>query len=190
LNLLLIVVPKIFRPCEKSPFESPFEKSKLVPSQSPFAKSLWSFGGRAHAPRCHRPRHRAASGVAGWPTRPPPPSALARPLRGAESHVEPPGCHAPPEQRIYYGTYIKHRILQRPASVACPFVIHTLFCNKSFVTYHTQRISKNIVNCDATATLEKISGVKAGSAISLAAGATRAPIGPPLAAIRSCTTAC
>ena len=32
---------------------------------------------------------------------------------------------------------------------------------KSFVTYHTQRISKNIVHCDATATLEKISGVKA-----------------------------
>jgi hypothetical protein len=27
--------------------------------------------------------------------------------------------------------------------------------------YHTQRISKNIVHCDATATLEKISGVKA-----------------------------
>ena len=24
------------------------------------------FGGRAHAPRRHRPRHRAASGVAGW----------------------------------------------------------------------------------------------------------------------------
>ena len=181
----------MFRHCEKSLRKSlrkylrkvqacPFEKSlRKVPSQSPF-------GGRAHAPR----RHRAASGVAGWPTRPPPPSALARPLRGAESHVEPPGCHAPPEQRIYYGTYIEHRILQRPASVACPFVIHTLFCNKSFVTYHTQRISKNIVNCDATATLEKISGVKAGSAISLAAGATRAPIGPPLAAIRSCTTAC
>ena len=26
---------------------------------------------------------------------------------------------------------------------------------KSFVTYHTQRISKNIVHCNATATLEK-----------------------------------
>ena len=31
----------------------------------------------------------------------------------------------------------------------------------SFVTYHTQRISKNIVHCGATATLEKIAGVKA-----------------------------
>ena len=31
----------------------------------------------------------------------------------------------------------------------------------SFVTYHTQRISKNIVHCDATATLEKIAGAKA-----------------------------
>ena len=31
----------------------------------------------------------------------------------------------------------------------------------SFVTYHTQRFSKNIVHCGATATLEKIAGVKA-----------------------------
>eukprot|EP00964_Phaeocystis_antarctica_P064246 scaffold38627_cov66-Phaeocystis_antarctica.AAC.3 len=44
----------------------------------------------------------------------------------------------------------------------------------SFVTYHTQRISKNIVHCGATATLEKIAGGRLGSAISLAAGATRA----------------
>ena len=31
----------------------------------------------------------------------------------------------------------------------------------SLVTYHTQRISKNIVHCGAIATLEKIAGVKA-----------------------------
>ena len=31
----------------------------------------------------------------------------------------------------------------------------------SFVTYHTQRFSKNIVHCGATATLERVAGVKA-----------------------------
>jgi hypothetical protein len=82
----------------KSPFESPFEKSKLVPSKSPFEKSLRKFPSVAartlHAATA-RATARAASGVAGWRTRPPPPSALARPLRGAESHVEPPGRHHP-----------------------------------------------------------------------------------------------
>ena len=42
--------------------------------------------------------------MAGWRTRPPPPSALARPLRGAESHVEPPGRHHPNNAF----TYIMH----------------------------------------------------------------------------------
>ena len=32
---------------------------------------------------------------------------------------------------------------------------------KSFVAYHTQRISKNIVHCDATAALEKVARAKA-----------------------------
>ena len=32
---------------------------------------------------------------------------------------------------------------------------------KPFVTYHTQRISKNIVHYDATATLEKVARAKA-----------------------------
>jgi hypothetical protein len=76
----------------KVPSKSPFEKSlRKVPSQSPF-------GGRAHAPHRHRPRHRAASGVAGWRTRPPPPSALARPAPNRTSNRQ---RAPPPEQRIY-----------------------------------------------------------------------------------------
>ena len=75
-------VQTLLRPCE-SPFEVP-SKSPIVPSSPSKVPSQSPFGGRAHAPRRHRPRHRAASGVAGWRTRPPPPSALARPLRGAE----------------------------------------------------------------------------------------------------------
>ena len=57
-----------------------------------------------------------------------------------------------------------------------------------FVTYHTQRISKNIVHCDATATLEKISGVKAREAQQYPWQlAQRGPLGPPPATIRPCT---
>ena len=42
-----------------------------------------------------------------------------------------------------------------------------------FVTYHTQRISKNIVHCDATATLENIAGTKAFPRLSNILGSWR-----------------
>ena len=103
-------------PSTKSLLESPFEKVQAacplekslrkVPSQSPF-------GGRAHAPRRHRPRHCAASGVAGWRKRPPPPSALARPLRGAKSHVEPPGLQHPNNAFTYINLSLHAKITAR-----------------------------------------------------------------------------
>ena len=55
--------------------------------------------------------------------------------------------------------------IRRMGRAARNGVDRTAYCTrhtkKPFVTYHTQRISKNIVHCDATATLEKIAGAKA-----------------------------
>jgi hypothetical protein len=161
----------MFRPCE---IKSPFTKKSLrkVPSQSPFAKSLRWPRARSAPPPPAPPRRERRGWVAHAPAAPVRPRTAAAGRRIARRTARVPRT----TRTTHLLRYIhKSTVLQRPASVACPFVIHTLFCNKSFVTYHTQRISKNIVNCDATATLEKISGVKAGSAISLAAGATRAP---------------
>ena len=69
--------------------------------------------------------------------------------------------------------------IRRMGRAARNGVDRTAYCTrhkkKPFVTYHTQRISKNIVHCDATATLEKIAGAKARlSNILLVAGATQA----------------
>ena len=67
--------------------------------------------------------------------------------------------------------------LDSRARVLFVFVVHAMHVrgNSGWVKHippHACRLTVQV--CDATATLEKISGVKVGSAISLAAGATRA----------------
>ena len=77
----------------------------------------------------------------------------------------PAGLHPPPHETSSGFSPPSATKIRRMGRAALSGVDRTPYTTrhkkKSFVTYHTQRISKNIVHCDATATLEKISGVKA-----------------------------
>ena len=87
-------------------------------------------------------------------------------VKSASSSMKPPaGLHPPPHETSSGFSPPSATKIRRMGRAALSGVDRTPYTTrhkkKSFVTYHTQRISKNIVHCDATATLEKISGVKA-----------------------------
>ena len=87
-------------------------------------------------------------------------------VKSASSSMKPPaGLHPPPHETSSGFSPPSATKIRRIGHAALSGVDRTPYTTRhkkmSFVTYHTQRISKNIVHCDATATLLRRSIVKA-----------------------------